>query len=423
MKSSACLSLAVLLALSLCLCLFLSPAYAESPPAGNEETSADSSAELRTVVPEGVTEIDLRVILGDGAAGVNYAWMLNADTCVLLRELNEAGDDEIIVLNIRDNTVLSRTPVPYATYDPEQGFSDGVFYLLMTPLDNYDDMFFVVKAAVTPDGTVNITTVPKGITVMPGGKTAIRQADGSLYAMDLKTYKMELLIQGVSQMTRDWEGASYETFLKYVPWPDDVFYDGKYEDGYPFPITFPVDENTYYDNNIYLWRDFYVYKPLDEYRFVYKVYGWEWGAGYGIYDLKTHTDHRITGRGHLCGMAGATLYGSALKTDMDTLVSSPLPASVQDQLYDATAMESSAGIDFSPDGRLMAITNTKSPYNEDASTVTVTDMETGDIKAYDIDNPFASEATVSFYDNTRFMLFFYPKENGSAYIYLIDTAE
>lgn len=395
----------LLFVLSLLLCLFQSPAYAEIPPAG------------RTVVPEGVTEIDLRTALGDGVADVEYAWMLNADICVLIRQPPGAGESELIVLDLRDNRFLSRTPVPRVMNQPEQGFENGVFYLLLTPLDteNYDIAFYYVKATVAPDGTVDITTVPGGLIVMPGGKTAIREAaDRSLYAMDLATYRMERLIQGVAPMTLDWEGASYDTFLKYVPCPDDI---GCNE------LTFPIDEDTYYENALFLWRDFYVYKPLDEYRFVYKVYGWEWGAGYGIYDLKTHTDHRITGSGTLCGMVGNTLYGSALKTDADTLESWPLPVSVQEQLEDANDMGSEAEYGISPDGRLLAVTGTES-WSSDTNTVTVTDLDTGRvIKAYDIYNPFAWESSVSFYGDTHLMLFFFPREHGSAYMYLLNTAE
>ncbi len=416
----------LLLVLSLFPCLVISPARAEISPVSRKELSADSPLELRTVVPEGVTEIDLRVALGDGASDVHDAWMLNADICVILRDLSEAGDDELIVLDTRDDMVLSRTPIPYVTHLPEQGFHDGVFYLLLTPIDtdNYDDSSFLVKAAITPDGTVIISTMPEGLTVMPGGKTAVREADGSLYAVDLKTGKEELLIQGVPQMTRDSDGASYETFRNYVPCRDDIGYDGKDAGGYPLSMTFPIDEDTYYGNDIWLWRDFYVYKPLDEYRFVYEVSGWEWGAGFGIYDLKTRTDHRITGRGDFYGMAGNTLYGSALMADADTLETSPLPKSVQEQLYEAYAMENGVvDYDISPDGRLLALTGMKS-RRSDASTVTITDILTGDIiKTYDIYNPFAYESSVSFYGDTRFMLFFQPEEHGSAYIYLFDAAE
>lgn len=412
--------------LTLFLCLFQIQANAETSPVSSEELSVDSKVELRTIVPEGVTEIDLRVALGDDASDVYDAWMLNADVCVILRQLSEAGDDEIIVLDTRDYTVLSRTPIPYHTYQPEQGFHDGMFNLLMTPLDtdNYDDLFFLVRATVAPDGTVIISTVPEGLTVMPGGKTAIREADGSLYAVDLNTYEEELLIQGVPQMTRDSEGASYETFLEYVPCPDDDVYDGKNVDGSPFPITFPIDEDTYYDKDMWLWRDFYVYKPLDEYRFVYKVIGWEWGTGFGIYDLKTRTDHRITGRGDFYGLAGNTLYGSTLMADIDTLETSPLPKSVQEQLEEAYAMEVGI-VDFSisPDGKLLALTGMKS-RRLGASTVTITDILTGNIiKAYDIYNPFAWECSVSFYGDKRFMLFFHPEEHGSAYIYLFNVEE
>ena len=403
--------------LTLFLYLFTSPAHAQTSPVSNKDLSADSKVALRTIVPECVTEIDLKAALGEDVYDVEDAWMLNADVCVILRQPLEEEDSELIVLDTRDHTVLSRTPIPYQTYNPEQGFDDGVFYLLMAPLDtdNYNDLFFLVKATVAPDGTVIFDTVPEGLTVMPGGKTAAREAaDRSLYAVDLKTNKEELLIQGVAPMTRDSQGASYETFLKYVPCPDDEGYD---------TLTFPIDEETYYENDMLLWRDFYVYKPLDEYRFVYQVFGWEWGAGYGIYDLKTRTDHRITGRGYLCGMAGNTLYGSALRTDADTLASSPLPPSVQEQLETANAMGSDVDYDISKDGRLLALAGMKSERS-DTSTVTITDIQTGNIiKTYEIYNPFAVESSVSFYGDTRCMLFFWPMEHGSAYIYLFDIEE
>jgi hypothetical protein len=260
--------------------------------------------------------------------------------------------------------------------------------------------------------------------VMPGGKIAVREADGSLYDVDLTTCKEELLIQGVPSMTRDSDGASYETYLKYIPCPDDIGYCDWDEDGKPLPYIFPVDEDTYYENSLFYWRDFCVYKPLDEFRFVYTVNGWECGAGYGVYDLKTHTNHRITGSGDFWGMEGNTIYGSALRTDVDTLESSLLPISVQEQFGEAGYMEDGdVECDISPDGRLLALTGMKSRHS-DASTVTVTDIQTGSIiKTYDIYNPFATESSVSFYGDTCFMLFFYPKEHGSAYIYLFNVAE
>lgn len=416
----------LLLILSLFPCLVKSPTQAQTSPVSREELSADSKAEIRTVVPEGVTEIDLKVALGDDVYDVSDAWMLNADVCVILRQPLEDGDDELVILDTRDCTVLSRTPIPYVTYLSERGWEDGAFNLLFMPEGSYrsDAAFSYVKATVTPDGKVMIGTVPNGFMVMPGGKTAVREADGSLYAVDLKTGKEELLIQGVPSMTADWEGASYETYRKYVPCPDDIGYYGLDEDGDPLSIAFPVDEDTYYANSICYWRDFYVYKPLDEYRFAYTVSGWEWNAGYGVYDLKTHTDHRITGSGDFYGMAGNTLYGSALRTEVNTLEASPLPISVQEQFEEVSYMENGVvDCDISPDGRLLALTGMKS-RRSDASTVTVTDIRTGSIiKAYDIYNPFAFEYSVSFYSNTRFMLFFWPEEHGSAYIYLFNVAE
>lgn len=203
-----------LLVLSLFLYLFQSPAHAETTPVSREGSSTDSPVERRTVVPEGVTEIDLRVALGDGVSDVYGAWMLNADVLVILWQPLEAGNDELIVLDTRDCSVLSRTPVPYVTYQSEQGWDDGVFYLLYAREDEdmSDDSFSYVKAIVMPDGTVDIT-VPDELTVMLGGKTAIRRGvDASLYAVDLKTGEEELLIQGVAPMTRCFGGSVMKRF-------------------------------------------------------------------------------------------------------------------------------------------------------------------------------------------------------------------
>jgi len=77
---------------------------------------------------------------------------------------------------------------------------------------------------------------------------------------------------------------------------------------------------------------------LDEYRFVYRVYGWEQGASFGVYDLRTRTDHRITGRGYFFGVAGDTLYGLNLTADANTYVMSPLPETARRQLAEVHAL-------------------------------------------------------------------------------------
>ncbi len=420
-----------LLAVALFLCLFRGPAYAEEP-----------KEEPRTVVPEGVTEIDLGAVLGEDARDIVEVWMLNTDVCAILQRPPQNGDCELILLDTRDCTVLSRTPVPLATYLLRQVWEGDTFCLLFAPRssDWPQPTYACIKTTVSADGTVDINVSERrNLTVMPGGDTAIRETDdGSLYAVDLDTGEEELLIQGVASLGG---GLSYEGFLAYVPcWDDYGFTEGD-PWGNPHSISLPLDEDDFRGYDIWFYRDFSVHKPLDEHRFVYEVYGWEWDAGYGIYDLQTRTDHRITGRGDFFGVAGGTLFGETLKADANTYETTPLPEKVHEQLYQASIWMTNDLVDcaISPDGKLLALTGMiprsidakrwweadgTEPKFDYAHTVTLTDMETGDlIRAYDIDNPFARESTVSFYDDTRFMLFCRPEKDGSAYLYLFDAGE
>jgi hypothetical protein len=356
--------------------------------------------------------------------------MLNADVSVILRQLPEIGGYELVLLDLRDRSVLSRTPVPHVSYYwHQQGWDDGAFYVLFIPegLSEFDPVFSYIKAVVEQDGTVDAgASVPGRTTVMPGGKTALREADdGSLYAVNLDNGEEELLIQGVAGYRGEY---SYESYLGYVPCLDDAGYSVD-EDGEPLSLPFPLDEDSFDDYWPSFYRRFYVHKPLDEYRFVYEASGWEWGAGFGIYDLQTHTDHRITGSGYFYCVRGNTLYGSFLTANADTYESSPLPKTVRRQLGEIyERIDGRVDYDISPDGRLLALMGMQSRYAiygfDDYHTVTITDIQTGEvIQAYDIRNPFASEYRVTFYDNTHIMLFFQPEEFGSAYIYLLDAEE
>lgn len=399
---------------------------------------AESLADLRTTVPAGMTEIDLRKILGDDALGISNAWMMNENVCVLLRSPLEDGEKELIWLNLQDLSILSRTPVPYEGFFAGQGWEDGTLCLLFEPdgqdfysheyYYTYDPEITYIKAIVAQDGTVSFDGASSKLTLMPGGDTAIREGHyGSLYSVDMDTGEERLLIQGTAG---PYGIVSYEAYLKYVPFRDD---EGFYEEdanGNLISLPFPQDEESYPMYGAY--HGFSMYKPLDEYRFVYVGYGWEWGTGFGIYDLQTNTDHRITGRESFFGMVGNTLYGSILSADANTFASSTLPQPVQDEferVVDSWWGGSVADYDISPDGMLLALLDTQSmregsAAGSEAHTVTITDIQRGDlVKTFDIDNPFATESTVSFYDDTRLMLFYRPEDLGSAYIYLFDIAE
>lgn len=444
-------SVHLLLILTLFLCLFQGLAHAETGPVSRE--GVDSLVELNTIVPDGVTEIDLRIALGDDAREVKEAWMQSADICILLRSQPEDEDDkygltqyELIVLDMRNLSVLSRTPVLHASNYYQRDWENGTLRFWFTPFGDTqeppqndalpwidDAELSYICVSVSPDGTVDMGySMRSELMVMPGGKTAIRTAiDGSLYAVDLTTGEDNLLIQGIPREL--WQPntpeelqtvAAFEAYSKYVPCWDEL-----------------EDWNDEEDLDFYNTREFYARKPLDEFRFVYTVSSWEWSAGYGIYDLRTRTDHRITGHGDFFGMAGDTLFGETLKADINTYESVRLPELVREQFEAASRWDTSALVDcsISPDGKLLALTgmiarsieekswwDTRGfePKFDYAHTITLTNLETGEfVKAYDIDNPYATESTVSFYNNKQLMLFCTPEELGSAYIYLFDVEE
>lgn len=419
------------LVLSVFLCLFLSPAHGE-----------DSETKPRTFVPEGVTEIDLRTVLGDDALEVVDAWTQNGEifTFLLSRPMEEEGLYtptlfELIVWDRSNGTILSRTPIPPAGDNYRQGWEDSTLYLLFEPnlVRWYDPAYRFTKATVALDGKVEIdNNVSNRLTVMPGGKTIIREADdGSLYAYDVAAQKEELLIQGVPGMGIFWDwdyseeeiaelfpffNDDHEAIAEYVPFWDELpenWTDLPDDFSYPFKP---------HEGSLSI-RQFYVYKPLDEHRFVYTVSSWEWDNGYGIYDLRTHTDHRITGRGFFYGMGGNTLFGSTLMADADTYDSSLLPESVREQFESVSESwygDGNVDYDISPSATLLARSDMQS-WESGICMVTITDIQTGNIvKAYDIVNPLATEYSVAFYDDVHCMLFCAPKERGSAYIYLLD---
>lgn len=416
-----------LLTLTLFLCLFQSPAQAKSPAA----------------LPEGVTEIDLRTVLGNDAKEIAEVWIINENVCAILRESYidcKGYEFEIIVLDILNHTILSRTPVPPAQSQyvyARPGLVEGVLYLQFESWGDcpQEELFLwpvskctFIKASVFPDGTVDIGNVTEDWAMtMPGNKTSIREGDdGSLYAIDLATRAEELLIQGFSE--KESSILIPNAIPKYIPFWDELPSDG---------VGIPYEPDDIYSSI----RDFFLVKPLDEHRFVYGVSSWEWNAGFGVYDLQTRTDHRITGRLDFFCVAENTLFGSILKADANTYETWPLPESVQDQFAEVSEYSTSTDVNcsISPDGNLLAVTGLKPRYREyngwmeargeepeysEANTVIITDVNTGDmITTYDIYNPLATEYTVSFYDNTHFMLFCRPEEFGYAYIYLFDAGE
>lgn len=444
------------LVLSLFLCLLPCAACAGAWPASREDIAADlfeayaypredprvadSLTELRTVVPEGVTEIDLHAFLGDDVRYVYDAWMLREEVFAILLSLpmenDESYDYELVVLDTQHKSILSRSLVQEVEYDFQQNRQGGTLNLLFVHVGEewYDPAFSYIMASISSDGTVDINNTVLGrLAVMPGGKMAIRTTlDGSLYSVDLATGGETLLLQGVPSRELYWEadfdetayatleaqfpysGKDYEPAKEYIPcWDEKI---DNWEDGNDDSLPYEANDS------IFSIRQFHMYMPLDDHRFVYYVSGWEWNAGYGVYDLQTHTDHRITGRGDFFGMAGDALIGTTLKADANTYTTSQYPESIQELLVEfGDYMSSDISYSFSPDGKWLSYTGMKM-RNSDASTVTIIDTETGNIiKEYDIYNPFATETSVSFVDETQVMLFYRPEELGSAYVYLFDV--
>lgn len=236
-----------------------------------------------------------------------------------------------------------------------------------------------IKVSISPDGTVDVSDYMQSwYTVMPGGKTTIREAeDGSLYAVDVATGKEELLIQGVSK--QEFFNKSPDKRGKYVPFKDEFPDSERDMDNFDFGVYDPED-------HLRAIRDFGYVTPLDDHRFAYGINAWEWETGFGVYDIQTRTDHRITSDGYFLGEAGGYIFGSALKADANTYEIFTLPESVQPPLAFVYPMENDyLDHSISPNGKLLALTGRKSYDIE--HTVTITDLQTGDIvKTYDIDN-------------------------------------
>jgi len=394
--------------------------------AGND-AEPTSQTEPHRIAAEGVTKIDLRAVLGDTAEVILDAWVLRENTYALLLGTEEDEVYEVILLNTQNGSLLSRTSIPdtgcsfvYA----RPGWVDGVLHIMFCDWAEWEAEeaypgHIYIKASLSPDATVHVSDVMSSwYTVMPGGTTAIREAeDGSLYAVDIVTNTEELLIQGVSAQA--FFNHTPEERGQYIPSKEELP-DAKGDTDDAYLVYDPEDHLTSI-------RDFSYITPLDEHRFAYGIGAWEWEAGFGVYDLRTRTDHRITSDGYFLGVAGGFIFGSDLKADANTYETFALPESLHPVLEYVYAIENDyLTHSISPDGKLLALTGRYfyPDYTAMEHTVTIIGMETGEIvKIYDIENPFAEASSIAFYDNTHVMLFFGAKENGSAYIYLIDIEE
>lgn len=369
---------------------------------------------------ESLQEINLDDFLG-GALQVENAWMLSPGVCVLLGRAPGEEDMAVALWNVDGAGPPALTALPGAASLQAQGREEGGMCMVLTP---QDDAAPLIRVVIALNGEVSRYEVPAGITDMPGGQMAIREAaDGSLYAVNRATGAEGLLLQGVpAPWDEPREGAAFRMYRQYVPAPDgEAGHDGTDGQGGPLSLSLPLDGGAFMDNAQWFIRSFHVYAPLDAQRFVYTVSGWEQGAGFGVYDLSTNTDHRITGRGFLYGLAGNLLFGSTLKADAATYETVPLPVLIQRQLYEVSAMEDGiVAYDLSADGTMLALTGMQNRY-QDALSVTIADTAAGEVvMGYQIDNPHATAAGISFYDDFRVLVLYQSPEGFLTHLYLGD---
>lgn len=381
------------------------------------------AAAQQAALPAGFRAIPLAGILGEQASHVVDARMLQGDTCVLSLQSPETGLMSVAVIDIASQLPVQPIPVPDAGYLHRQGWRDNQYWLLFGPQNLGDpsgprDM---IQVLVGQDGGISMISLPPGQMDMPGGQTSIQEEDGSLYALHRATGQRELLLQGVPDAwSAGRTGATYQMFQAYQPAPDEPGYNGLDAYGQPLPLSLPIDEAAFQEHAIWLWRDYHVYAPLDAQRFVYSVSGWEWGAGFGIYDLATRSNHRFTGQGWLMGMVGRQLYGSGLQVDGDSYARSPLPDSVAAQFdFISDSLDVLLSYALSPDGRLLALVSSD-PEEEPVSSLTLTDMVSGAVlRQQQLMIPDVEDLRLSFSGNSQLLLLT-RMDSQPGLLYLID---
>ncbi len=380
-------------------------------------------AEGMTLEPVHTAEIDLGDIIGNDAVYAESAWMLNPDVCVVYLSLPDEERVEIVLVDVNNAQVLSRTAVSDVSYPNKTGWEEGSFYIVFAPPYTEDASADAAdtRVSVAQDGTVSVCSVPRNCITMPDG-TVIRAENDGLYSIKYLTEEAEesaLLLQGVPHpYASNFQDDAYEAFQQYEACPDEVGYDGTDEEGLSLSIAFPMDEDTFNDHAIWFSRTYNVYKALDDTRFLYTVSGWEWGAGFGIYDLATRTNHRITGRGYLYGMAGNKLYGSALVVDSDTYQSEPLPLAIQEQFKKVSALVDEVTVyDMAPDGKLIAFI--ESCPDEESALFTLMDAQTGGTTwQSEMPEGFPDNCRIRFYGNAQLMIFAKAEEEPAQLIFM-----
>lgn len=359
-----------------------------------------------------VDRISLDSVLGTASAQVIDARGLGPDAYLLSTRSADGTGMDLTVVHALHHAVIARQHIPEAAFMSAQWWSGGALHLELS-----DHMMDTIQLTVTPEGSISLEEHTEGELSMPGGNTLIRRSpDGSLYSVDKASGRETLLLQGVP--TSEQEAGAYQKYRAYVLVPDDYGYDLTDDQGRA--LTHPVSEAVFQENEYMLSRAFHAFGPLDAQRFLYTVTGWEWCAGFGVYDLSTSTDHRITGSGCLFDRKGDRLFGSAVAADAATLETQPLPQPVQAALAAVTEM-SDGNVDFaiSPDGGLLAIAGMRS-RDDSARDLSLLDIQTGALLGeYDTDVEDEREFRVSFLSSDRILLFPSPQEEGPEAMYIL----
>lgn len=345
----------------------------------------------------GITQVDLTKVFNQDQV-IEGAWMLDESRCLLLTSRRDTQVYGLSLFNLNSCQASTLSTLPQDLSFLRQRFSNGQLQLHFQPLA--EEMVLVVT--VDQAGKVATSKQPGGVLTLQEAWSFRSGDDGSLVFINPATGQEEELVQGLpSPYSPSGAGASYEDYLAYQPHKDEIGFDGGVE---PF-LSFPVDKATFAENQLWFWRSFYPVLALDEYRLVYVVMGWEWGAGFGVYDMGTLSDHRITGRGYFHGLAGNRLIGTYLMADLVTYQTSHLPQVIQNQLAEINAMEDGFVISaFSPNGDLIALAGLDARRSGE-KTLLVSYLTTGKLlHGLDFSHLGLDVMGVSFYTNSKILL-------------------
>lgn len=378
-----------------------------------------------SLVPLSVRIIDLEKLIGLDANSALDALVMNQSTCVLLIHSPETQNTDIVLFDTDDEQVISATTVTNADVLQGHYWCEGNLYLWLQPSieENTEKIGEHVEVRITQGRQVSISIKKQEVMVMPGGEIGVFGApDGSLVALNLMSNSTELLLQGVpDNLSSDRDDLlAYLKYLQYVPHLDEIGYSSTNENVPPF--THPLSESDFHENEVWLWRYYEPFEPIDEHRFVYAVAGWEWNAGYGIYDMENHVNYRIAGDGMLLGRRGARLFGSNMETDVETYHSRRLPLTMRELLSKIADQEDhTTSFDLSPNGELLAIAGSKTTGN---ATISILSTQTGNTQSIvDIPPPFSShECRVSFLNDTSVLLLYLPTGNEVPIMYIVALA-